>query len=152
VTMKFPLIIVTPSRAAGRQTAEQRALLFTGASFAAIRLQKIVEPSIKRIGKALTPRELAVLRLLSNGKRLAEIAAFLRSESLQSWRTAFAMTASPPRCSPRSQAARDTCPNRRNDDDGNQEHCFGHGHRSFCPASAISLSSIGGSTTPTVIR
>jgi hypothetical protein len=47
-----------------RQIAEQRALLFTGAFFAAIHLQKTVEPSIKRIGKALTPRELAVLRLM----------------------------------------------------------------------------------------
>ena len=39
MTMKFPPIIVTPSRAGGRQIAEQRAQLFMGASFAAIRLQ-----------------------------------------------------------------------------------------------------------------
>jgi DNA-binding CsgD family transcriptional regulator len=60
-------------------TPEQRALLFMGASFAAIRLQKLVVPSIMRVGKgaALTPRELAVLRLLSNGKRMAETSKFL---------------------------------------------------------------------------
>jgi DNA-binding NarL/FixJ family response regulator len=58
---------------------EQRALLFMGASVAAMRLQKLIDPFIKRLGKgaALTPRELAVLRLLSNGKRVREIAKFL---------------------------------------------------------------------------
>jgi DNA-binding CsgD family transcriptional regulator len=50
-----------------------------GATFAAIRLQRLVGPQIKRVGKgaALTPRELAVLRLLSVGKQLREIAELL---------------------------------------------------------------------------
>jgi LuxR family quorum sensing-dependent transcriptional regulator len=62
-----------------RLTQEQRALLLLGANFAAIRLQKLIGPSVKRVGKGagLTPRELAVLRLLSSGKRLRDIATAL---------------------------------------------------------------------------
>ena len=58
---------------------EQRALLFLGATFAAIRLQRLAAPSTKRLGKSssLTPRELAVLRLLASGKRMREIAQLL---------------------------------------------------------------------------
>jgi DNA-binding CsgD family transcriptional regulator len=58
---------------------ERRALLFMGASFAAIRLQKLIGIQTTCIGKgtALTPRELAVLRLLSLGKQVREIAALL---------------------------------------------------------------------------
>ena len=60
-------------------TPEDRALLFMGASFAAIRLQRLIDPYVKRLGtgSSLTPRELAVLRLLSNGKRVREIARLL---------------------------------------------------------------------------
>ncbi len=60
-------------------TPEQRALLFLGANFAAIRLQRLASPSIKRLGKGstITPRELAVLRLLAAGKRTREIAQLL---------------------------------------------------------------------------
>ena len=62
-----------------RLTQEQRALLFLGAKFAAIRLQKLIAPFVKRLGKGArsTPREIAVLRLLSSGKRLREIAPCL---------------------------------------------------------------------------
>jgi DNA-binding CsgD family transcriptional regulator len=58
---------------------EHRALLFLGAAFAAIRLQKLTAPYIKRLGKSssLTARELAVLRLLASGKRMREIADLL---------------------------------------------------------------------------
>jgi DNA-binding CsgD family transcriptional regulator len=50
-----------------------------GASFAAIRLQRLIDPYVKRLGtgSSLTPRELAVLRLVSNGKRVREIARLL---------------------------------------------------------------------------
>ena len=60
-------------------TPEDRALLFMGASFAAIRLQRLIDPYVKRLGtgSSLTPRELAALRLLSNGKRVREIASLL---------------------------------------------------------------------------
>ena len=60
-------------------TPEDRALLFMAASFAAIRLQRLIDPYVKRLGtgSSLTPRELAVLRLLSNGKRVREIARLL---------------------------------------------------------------------------
>ncbi len=60
-------------------TPERRALLFMGATFAAIRLQKLIGLQIKRVGKgtALTPRELAVLRLLSVGKQIWEIAELI---------------------------------------------------------------------------
>ena len=56
---------------------ETRAILFLGATFAAIRLQKLVGPQVARIGKgaALTARELAVLRLLSIGCPMKEVAA-----------------------------------------------------------------------------
>jgi len=56
-----------------------RALLFMAANFAAIRLEQIVGPDPKRIGKqvTLTPRELSVLRLASNGHRTKKIAQLL---------------------------------------------------------------------------
>jgi len=56
-----------------------RALLFMAANFAAIRLEQIVGPDPRRIGSrlALTPRELSVLRLASNGHRTKRIAQLL---------------------------------------------------------------------------
>ena len=56
-----------------------RALLFMAANFAAIRLEQIVGPDARRIGKqvSLTPRELSVLRLASNGHRTKKIAQLL---------------------------------------------------------------------------
>lgn len=58
---------------------ERRALLFLGASLAAIRLQKLVDPIASRLGRgaSLTPRELAVLRLVSMGKQSREVAELL---------------------------------------------------------------------------
>jgi DNA-binding CsgD family transcriptional regulator len=61
-------------------TPEARAILFMGATFAAIRLQKLVESQAARIGdagSALTPRELAVLRLLSVGNQIRDTANLL---------------------------------------------------------------------------
>jgi DNA-binding CsgD family transcriptional regulator len=56
-----------------------RALLFMAANFAAIRLEQIVGPDPRRIGRqmSLTPRELSVLRLASNGHRTKRIAQLL---------------------------------------------------------------------------
>jgi LuxR family quorum sensing-dependent transcriptional regulator len=56
-----------------------RALLFLAANCAGIRLEQIVGPDAGRIGKqvALTPRELSVLRLASNGHRTKKIAELL---------------------------------------------------------------------------
>jgi LuxR family quorum sensing-dependent transcriptional regulator len=56
-----------------------RALLFMAANFAAIRLEQIVGPDPGRIGRqmSLTPRELSVLRLASNGHRTKRIAQLL---------------------------------------------------------------------------
>jgi len=64
---------------APRLTEKVRAILFMGATFAAIRLQRLATPSAGRIGEgvALTPRELAVLRLLSIGHQLKETAQLL---------------------------------------------------------------------------
>ena len=58
---------------------EARAVLSMGATFAAIRLQKLMGPQVARIGKgaALTARELAVLRLLSIGRPTKDVAAHL---------------------------------------------------------------------------
>jgi DNA-binding CsgD family transcriptional regulator len=58
---------------------ESRALLFLAANFAAIRMDKLVGADAKRMGMTplLSPRELAVLRLLSIGKRTSAIARHL---------------------------------------------------------------------------
>jgi LuxR family quorum sensing-dependent transcriptional regulator len=61
-------------------TPQVRALLFLGARFAAIRLQQLIGTQVGRIGEQgspLTPRELAVLRLFSIGKRVREAAEHL---------------------------------------------------------------------------
>lgn len=74
-------VVVYWSRAvlSQRLSPERRALLFLGANFAAIGLQKLVDPNATRIGKgaSLTPRELAVLRLISMGKQSREAAEAL---------------------------------------------------------------------------
>lgn len=56
-----------------------RILLFAAASFAALRLEQIVDPDPDRFGSRgqLTPRELAVLRLTSMGAQSSEVAAAL---------------------------------------------------------------------------
>ncbi len=53
----------------------EKALLYLGAAFATKRLQQIAPPFSERLGKGatLTARELAVLRGLSLGRRVAEI-------------------------------------------------------------------------------
>jgi DNA-binding CsgD family transcriptional regulator len=60
-------------------TDKTRALLFLGANFAAIQLERLSPPDARRLGSSasLTPRELAVLRQLSLGKRTREIAEHL---------------------------------------------------------------------------
>lgn len=59
---------------------EARTIMFMGATFAAIRLQRLAGPQVARIGKGagLTPRELAVLRLLSLGHQIKSTAAHLQ--------------------------------------------------------------------------
>lgn len=66
----------SPKVLSGVLTQEDRALLFMAASFVAIRLQQLSAPYSKRLGQAvsLTPRELAVLRSLSLGRRMRETA------------------------------------------------------------------------------
>ena len=61
-------------------TAAARVMIFAASSFAAMRLQELVGADPGRIGPLarLTPREIAVLRLLSLGKPLAEIASMLK--------------------------------------------------------------------------
>jgi DNA-binding CsgD family transcriptional regulator len=73
------LVVYWSRSVLSRLTQEERALLFLGANFAAIRLQKLIAPFVKRLGKgtSLTPRELAVLRLLASGKRIRDIATAL---------------------------------------------------------------------------
>ncbi|CFX57932.1 protein of unknown function [Candidatus Filomicrobium marinum] len=62
-----------------RFTPEDRTIIFMGATFAAIRLQKLIGLQTDRIGSAaaLTARELAVLRLASLGHQMREIAELL---------------------------------------------------------------------------
>src|SRR6478736_6273904 len=58
---------------------EARAMLLMGATFAVLRLQKIMGPQVSRLPRAvaLTPRELSVMRLLSNGCQFNECAKLL---------------------------------------------------------------------------
>jgi DNA-binding CsgD family transcriptional regulator len=60
-------------------SAEARALLFMGASFAAIQLNRLVRPHLDRAGANgfLTPRELSVLRLMSLGHQIKAVAELL---------------------------------------------------------------------------
>jgi LuxR family quorum sensing-dependent transcriptional regulator len=60
-------------------TQPSRIVLFAAAAFAALRLEQLVKHNPRWMGKQLhiTPRELAVLRLASMGRRTAEIAKVL---------------------------------------------------------------------------
>jgi LuxR family quorum sensing-dependent transcriptional regulator len=60
-------------------TPEARAILFMGATFAALRLERLIEPAPRRCGDhaALTPRELSVLRLMSIGHQVRNVANLL---------------------------------------------------------------------------
>jgi LuxR family quorum sensing-dependent transcriptional regulator len=63
-----------------RMSDEARAILFMGGAFAAIRLQKLIPLNSGRFangGGQLTPRELAVLRLLSLGHQVKDVAQLL---------------------------------------------------------------------------
>lgn len=62
-----------------RLSEDTRAILFMGATFSAIRLQKLVGSQVHRTGRGatLTPRELAVLRLLSMGNKVSDAASLL---------------------------------------------------------------------------
>ena len=56
-----------------------RIILFAAASFAALRLEQLIAHDPRWMGKRarITPRELAVLRLVSMGRRIEEIAKAL---------------------------------------------------------------------------
>jgi LuxR family quorum sensing-dependent transcriptional regulator len=60
-------------------TPAARILLQAASSFAAERLEQLAGPDVKRIGSRarLTPRELAVLRLVSTGRQASDIAKAL---------------------------------------------------------------------------
>jgi DNA-binding CsgD family transcriptional regulator len=60
-------------------TQPMRVLLFAAASFAALRLEQLADHDSRFMGKRprMTPRELAVLRLLSMGRQIGEIATVL---------------------------------------------------------------------------
>jgi DNA-binding CsgD family transcriptional regulator len=60
-------------------TQPYRIVLFAAASFAALRLERLVDHNPRWMGKRapLTPRELAVLRLLACGRKTEEIAQVL---------------------------------------------------------------------------
>lgn len=61
-----------------RLTPELRAILFLGASLAAIRLERLVEPQPSSEYMALTPRELSVLRVMSMGYQVKASAELLQ--------------------------------------------------------------------------
>jgi DNA-binding CsgD family transcriptional regulator len=60
-------------------THPYRIILFSAASFAALRLEQLIDHDPRWMGKRarVTPRELAVLRLVSTGRRTEEIAKLL---------------------------------------------------------------------------
>jgi DNA-binding CsgD family transcriptional regulator len=60
-------------------TQPMRIILFAAASFAALRLEQLIDHDPRWMGKRarITPRELAVLRLMSMGRRTDEIAKAL---------------------------------------------------------------------------
>jgi DNA-binding CsgD family transcriptional regulator len=60
-------------------TQPMRILLFAVASFAALRLEQLVDHDPYFMGKRprMTPRELAVLRLVSMGRQIGQVAAVL---------------------------------------------------------------------------
>ena len=60
-------------------TQPMRIILFAAASFAALRLEQLIVDDPRWMGKRarVTPRELAVLRLISMGRRTEEIAEAL---------------------------------------------------------------------------
>jgi DNA-binding CsgD family transcriptional regulator len=60
-------------------TQPMRIILFAAASFAALRLEQLVEHDPRWMGKRarITPRELAVLRMVATGRRTTEIARAL---------------------------------------------------------------------------
>lgn len=60
-------------------TQPYRIILFAAASFAALRLEQLIDHDPRWMGKRIrvTPRELAVLRLVSAGRLMAEIAKAL---------------------------------------------------------------------------
>jgi DNA-binding CsgD family transcriptional regulator len=70
----------SPTVISQRIAAEARAILLMGATFAAFRLQKLIglQPARLGNGTTLTPRELAVLRLLSLGNPTGETASLLK--------------------------------------------------------------------------
>jgi DNA-binding CsgD family transcriptional regulator len=61
-------------------TQSSRIVLFAAASFAALRLEQLIHHDPRWMGKRVkvTPRELAVLRVVSTGRQLSEIAEVLR--------------------------------------------------------------------------
>jgi DNA-binding CsgD family transcriptional regulator len=65
-----------------------RIILFAAASFVALRLEQLIDPDPRFMGKRarITPRELAVLRLVLTGRQTAEIAKALelREETVRS--------------------------------------------------------------------
>jgi DNA-binding NarL/FixJ family response regulator len=60
-------------------TQPMRIILSAAASFAALRLEQLIEHDPRWMGKRarITPRELAVLRLVSMGRRTEEVAQAL---------------------------------------------------------------------------
>jgi LuxR family quorum sensing-dependent transcriptional regulator len=60
-------------------TPQMRIMIFAAASFAALRLEQLVGPDVNRIGSRarLTPRETAVLRLVSMGGKCHDVAGAL---------------------------------------------------------------------------
>ena len=60
-------------------TQPRRIILFAAASFAALRLEQLIDHDPRWMGKRarVTPRELAVLRLVSMGRQIGEIAQVL---------------------------------------------------------------------------
>lgn len=69
----------SPIVLSGPLTQPMRIVLFAAAAFAALRLEQLIPHEPRWLGKRIrvTPRELAVLRLISTGRRTNEVASLL---------------------------------------------------------------------------
>jgi DNA-binding CsgD family transcriptional regulator len=69
----------SPKPLIGMMTQPQRIVLFAVAGFAALRFEQLIGEDLHAVSKRsrVTPRELAVLRLLSTGRQTSEIATVL---------------------------------------------------------------------------
>lgn len=76
---RWVVVFWSPKDLSNILTGRMRIAIYAAASYAALRLEQLVDPDPNRIGahERLTPRELSVLRLVSTGAQFREVAQAL---------------------------------------------------------------------------